>query len=254
MPPGAVVYAVGDIHGRADLLRELHEAIEIDAAERAARRPVLVYLGDYVSRAQQGRLVIDMLLGAGPPGFERVRLMGNHEDLVLRFLDGDLSAGMQWLEHGGDALLQEYGIDACAAGLDNPSVLAPLRDLFQALIPRKHHAFFRSLPTRHQEGDYGFVHAGVVPGVPFARQAAQDVISVRTPFLESTVDHGLVIVHGHSITQAPEMRPNRIGIDTGAYRSGVLTCLVLEGSERRFLQTGAGALRSGPSTDRSEIA
>jgi len=250
------VYAVGDIHGRADLLEELHQAIETDAAERTASRQVIVYLGDYVSRARQGRRVIDMLRGPGPFGFDRVPLMGNHEYLVLRFLEGDLQAGAQWLDHGGDALLEEHGIDAGAAGFGGPASLASLRELFQAAISHEHHAFLASLQDRHREGDYGFVHAGVRPGVPFAQQATGDVISVRTPFLESTEDHGPVIVHGHTIADTPQLRPNRIGIDTGAYRSGILTCLVLQGCERSFLQTGAsarGSRSSSPET-RSEVA
>ncbi len=251
VPHGVLVYAIGDIHGRADLLAELHEAVIVDSAARAAARRVLVYLGDYVSRGRQSRRVVDMLLEPGPPGFERVRLLGNHEELLLRFLDGDLGAGMQWLDHGGDAMLEEYGIDVRGCGVGECSRLALLRERLQATLPREHDAFFRSLRTRHQEGDFGFVHAGVRPGVPFARQSAQDLISIRAPFLESCEDHGLVIVHGHSISETPEVRHNRIGIDTGAYWSGVLSCLVLQGTERAFLQT-ASRTRDSEACPRSE--
>ncbi len=239
VPAGTVVYAIGDIHGRADLLAELHDAIVADAAVRRATRRLIVYLGDYVSRFPRAREVIEMLLAPAPRGFARVFLKGNHEDTVVRFLDGELRAGQHWLYYGGDATVGEYGVrtERKAAELDAGALEAVRRRLVAAL-PRAHQAFFRSLALSHREGGYAFIHAGVRPGVPFDRQAAGTVLWIRDRFLRSDADFGYTVVHGHTICPAPEVRRNRIGIDTGAYRSGRLTCLVLEGSAREFLQTG----------------
>ncbi|MCZ7566876.1 MAG: metallophosphoesterase [Burkholderiales bacterium] len=233
-PPGTVIYAIGDVHGRADLLAELHEAIAADAAMRAATRRLMVYLGDYVSRFPRGREVLDALLRPAPPGFERVLLKGNHEDIVVRFLDGELRAGRHWLRYGGDATLAEYGVGVPE---DDDTALEAARRRFARALPRAHEALLRSLALSHREGGYAFVHAGLLPGVPFDRQAARDLLWIRSRFLRSREDFGWTVVHGHCIVPAPEVRANRIGLDTGAYRSGVLTCLALEGASRVFLQT-----------------
>ena len=256
VPGDVVVYAIGDIHGRADLLAQLHQALVRDARERAAKRRVLVYLGDYISRTSQGRGVIDMLLKNTPPGFEPVRLMGNHEDLVLRFLDGDLGAGALWLEQGGNVMLEEYGIEPGTGGADQALRLESLREQLRAALPREHEVFLRSLRICHQEGDYRFVHAGVRPGVALDQQSTRDMLTIRAPFLDSADDFDQVIVHGHSIAAEPQVRPNRIGIDTGAFRTGVLTCLVLQGSQRQFLQTAAPSrdAKSCALPDRGESA
>jgi serine/threonine protein phosphatase 1 len=240
-----VVYAIGDIHGRADLLAALYEAIVEDAAHRAATRRVIVYLGDYVSRFPRGRDVIEMLIGPAPRGFARVYLKGNHEDTVVRFLDGELRAGRHWMQYGGDATLAEYGVypDETADGA-RATDLEEVRRRFVRALPRAHETFFRSLALNHREGDYAFVHAGVRPGIPFDRQAAGTMLWIRDPFLRSDADFGCTVVHGHTIASAPEVRHNRIGIDTGAYRTGVLTCLVLEGRSRGFLQTAPAQLQS----------
>lgn len=256
VPDQVVVYAVGDVHGRADLLAELHEAVVRDAHSRPATRRVLVYLGDYISRARQGRRVIELLRGSGPQGFESVRLMGNHERLVLSFIDGNLPAGAMWLAHGGDALLQEYGVEPPASADAGDGCLESVRQQLRAALPPEHEAFMRSLRLFHDEGDYRFVHAGVRPGVALDRQSTVDLLSIRSPFLESTENFGRVIVHGHTICATPVVRHNRIGIDTGAFRSGMLTCLVLEGSMRRFLHTAAlsGAAALGPLSYRAKLS
>jgi serine/threonine protein phosphatase 1 len=235
VPAGTVVYALGDIHGCADLLAELHRSIFADAAGRAAQRRVIVYLGDYASRRPHGRKVIEMLLHPAPRGFERVTLKGNHEDVLLRFLDGEIGAGETWMQCGGIAALREYGIDGFQVG--TVPDLASIQRRFRAAFPDDYERFYRSLALRHREGGYGFVHGGVRPGVLFEEQSEHDLIWIREPFLQSNADFGLTIVHGHSIVKTPEVRDNRIGIDTGAFKSGVLTCLVLEGETREFLQT-----------------
>ncbi|CAG0927731.1 MAG: Bis(5'-nucleosyl)-tetraphosphatase, symmetrical [Rhodocyclaceae bacterium] len=263
-PAGTVVYALGDIHGRADLLRELLEAIRRDAGLRPARRRVLVTLGDYLNRGPACRAVIELLLSPGLDGFEVVTLMGNVEQAMLRYLDGEMAIAINWLEYGGIETAASYGV-ACplprrndersleamrwqdgyqdAYGATMPpraEELAPLesvrRELLAALPPA-HAAFLRGLPFMHREGGYCFVHAGIVPGLPLDQQAARDCMWIRRRFLDSDLDHGAVIVHGHSIAAEPEVRHNRIGIDTGAYKTGILTCLVLDGEERSFLQT-----------------
>ncbi|TAN54951.1 MAG: serine/threonine protein phosphatase [Betaproteobacteria bacterium] len=265
-PPDTVVYAIGDIHGSSALLRQILGDIRIDSRERAARRRVLVLLGDYVSRGADSRAVVELALDPGLPGFEVVALKGNNEDLLLRFLDGQLSVGAHWLDYGGAETMQHYGLrvvsprsrdpaelealrwrseslpdygvsTAAVQGVDR-TVLEDLRQRFAASLPPRHRDFFRSLRVAHREGDYYFVHAGIRPGVPLEEQTDADCMWIRQSFLESDADHGVVVVHGHSITRAPEVRHNRIGIDTGAYRSGVLTCLALQRTERKFLHAG----------------
>jgi|688.fasta_scaffold11946_3 serine/threonine protein phosphatase 1 len=236
-PTDTAIYAVGDIHGCVDLLAGLHERIEADASRRAARRKLIVYLGDYVSRGTDSRRTVDRVRDWLPSGFERIALKGNHEDLLLRFLDGELDAGRHWFDYDGLDTLAHYGVAVPDRQARDDDSVAALRDRFAAALPRTHLDFFRALPTRHLAGGYCFVHGGVRPGVKLTEQTDLDCMWIRKPFLESDADHGAVVVHGHSISPQPVVRHNRIGIDTAAYRSGVLTCLVLEGTSRDFLQT-----------------
>jgi serine/threonine protein phosphatase 1 len=235
VPAGARVYAVGDIHGRAGLLSEMHGLILADAATSDAERRVVVYLGDYVDRGLESRQVVDVLLDEPLPGFESVHLKGNHEEFMLVFLE-DTGVGTGWLNNGGNATLYSYGVGLDEAAGVAERLEAARVDLASKLPPR-HLGFLGSLRLTHEEGDYLFVHAGIRPGIPLERQHEEDILWIRDDFLDSTRDHGKIIVHGHSITTDPEVRPNRIGIDTGAFGSGTLTCLVLEGAEREFLLT-----------------
>lgn len=231
---GTVVYAVGDIHGRADLLDRLLARVREDAAARSERRKVLVFLGDYIDRGPESRRVIDLLAAEDPDGPERVFLKGNHEDAMLGFLASP-EIGFQWLGFGGAATLRSYGVDPHAAHVDGGFELLR-RELARAL-PLSHRRFLDRLALCHEEGDYLFVHAGVRPGIPLDRQDPDDLIWIRGAFLESREDFGKTVVHGHSIAPLPELRANRIGIDTGAFATGVLTCLVLRGARRAFIQT-----------------
>jgi serine/threonine protein phosphatase 1 len=231
--PGRRVYAIGDIHGRLDLLRELHERIVQDAAGFDGERS-LVYLGDYIDRGPQSREVIDELLDAPLPGFATVHLLGNHEQTLLDFLQYPQQAG-GWLAWGGRETLQSYGVRAPPDFMRTD--IEQLRDEFQARLPERHVEFFRQMPLTHVEGDYLFVHAGIRPGVPLEEQSDSDLLWIRRDFTASEEPLPHMVVHGHSISEEVEMRPNRIGIDTGAFYTGVLTCLVLEGAERRLLQT-----------------
>ncbi|MDP2133720.1 MAG: metallophosphoesterase [Sulfuritalea sp.] len=237
-PTDTVIYAIGDIHGRLDLIDAIHQRIAADAMRRTARRRQVVYLGDYVSRGPDSRGVVDRVREWLPEGFERITLKGNHEDLMLRFLEGEIGTGRHWLDYGGLEAMAAYGVDiADRDARDDASVIA-LGDGLARRLPPSHLEFFRALRISHRAGDYLFVHAGVRPGVPLSRQSDRDCLWIRKAFLHSDADHGAVIVHGHCISEQPEMRHNRIGIDTGAYRSGVLTCLVLDGENCSFLQTG----------------
>lgn len=236
-PEDTVIYAIGDIHGRLDLLTALHERILADAETRGERYRTLVYLGDYVSRGPDSRAVVERVMAWQPAGFERVTLKGNHEDLLLRFLGGELDAGRHWFDYGGLDTLAHYGVAIPDGRAHDDRSIELLRASFAAALPDTHLAFFRSLAMRYQRGSYYFVHGGVRPGVPLEKQKDHDCMWIRKAFLDSEADHGAVVIHGHSIASEPVVRANRIGIDTGAYRSGVLTCVALDGENIRFLQT-----------------
>lgn len=235
VPPGTRIYAIGDVHGRADLLEMMHGLIRADAAKDPAPRLVAIHIGDYVDRGLQSRQVLDLLSSDPLPGFERFDLIGNHDAWMLQFLE-DLSVGLPWLQNGGVETLLSYGIGRLSEIEPNARLPAAQRQLAEALPPA-HLDFLRSLRHLHAEGDYVFVHAGIRPGVPLDRQSPEDLLWIREPFLDDETDHGCIVVHGHTICDRPEILENRIGIDTGAFATGCLTCLVLEGTEQRLLQT-----------------
>jgi serine/threonine protein phosphatase 1 len=235
VPSGSRIYAVGDVHGRVDLLRALHQLIHDDACRHPAARNVVVYLGDYIDRGQDSSGVIELLLDAPLPGFSSVHLKGNHEDALLRFLD-DTRIGPAWLFYGGADTLRSYGVAPPFPPTRREELLRAQAELRQ-LLPERHRRFMESLPFTYAEGDYLFVHAGLRPGVPLEQQSPEDMLWIRDEFLYSDENFGRVVVHGHSITPRPDVQRNRIGIDTGAYASDRLTALVLEGDGYRFLQT-----------------
>jgi len=233
VPPGSRVYAIGDIHGCLERLQALHDLVRADSVRAAAERCVVVYLGDYVDRGLDSREVLDLLLADPLPGFECVYLKGNHEDFLLRFLERGEDAA-PWLLNGGDATLRSYGVDPYAVSRD-PGPRG-LRAALSAAMPEAHLRFLCGLQLSHVEGDYLFVHAGLRPGVPLEEQDPEDLMWIRAPFLDSREGHGKIVVHGHTPTSAPEVRDNRIGIDTGAVYGGPLTALVLQEGERDVLQ------------------
>lgn len=236
VPDGTRVYAVGDVHGRMDLLARLLQHIEEDCRQTEAVRKVVVFLGDYVDRGPDSRAVVERLM-AGPPisgplaRAEWVCLKGNHEEYMVRFLT-ESSVGAAWCLSGGLATVRSY------VG-DHTEILASdylaLQLALSRALPPAHLRFLSRLRLSHVEGDYAFVHAGIRPGVPLDQQDPTDLLWIRDDFLYDSTPQDKMVVHGHTPSTLPEIRPNRIGIDTGAYRSGQLTCLVLEGSERRFL-------------------
>jgi serine/threonine protein phosphatase 1 len=228
LPPGQRVYAVGDVHGCADRLAALHALIAADLAARPVAESTLVHLGDYVDRGPDSAGVI-ALLDAGPPATRRIDLMGNHEQMLLDALDaaaggGDPGAIRHWLVNGAAATLASWGVPAAA----DPESWA-------GLVPAGQIARIRTLALSHRAGGYLFVHAGIRPGVPPERQSRHDMLWIREPFLLSDARFGVVVVHGHTPGPAPVIRPNRIGIDTGAVLGGALTCLVLEEDRLGFL-------------------
>lgn len=235
VPDGLRIYAVGDIHGRVDLLRILHDLIANDDGERSGER-LIIYLGDYVDRGLDSRGVIDFFLDEHPSDLPFITLKGNHEEMMLRFLD-DISVGPGWLEFGGGATLLSYGVSLSGPLGDERTLVEAQRGLLEKVPPR-HIDFMLGSRLYYVAGDYLFVHAGIRPGEPLEAQVADDLLWIRDDFLKSGIDHGYVVVHGHSIRRDVDFRRNRIGIDTGAYATGVLTCLVLEGGQRRLLQTG----------------
>ena len=234
IPAGLRVYAIGDIHGRLDLLSRLHQMILKDAGNENGDQRVVVYLGDYVDRGPDSAGVVELLSKQTLAGFSAVHLMGNHEDFLLRFVD-DISSGTAWFANGGVATLRSYGVQ-----FDYAELLTPerLQEKLSRSLPDRHLTFLRGLSLSHVIGDYLFVHAGIRPSVAMELQTPADLLWIRGEFLNSTVDHGRIVVHGHTITDEPEIRENRIGIDTGAFATDRLTCLVLEGASQRFLHTG----------------
>lgn len=238
LPPGMRIYAIGDIHGRADLLEALLAQIGQDAAAAAELSHTLIFLGDYVDRGPQSRLVLEILSGPPPAGFGLVPLRGNHERSMLEFLDGT-SDSLLWLAYGGDATLASYGLPAINESAD-PHLVEQIRLAFREAVPPSHLNFLRRMRNSLSVGDYFFAHAGVRPGTPLDQQVEDDLLWIRNDFLNSRTDHGKVVVHGHTKTRSPVNLVNRIGIDTGAYASNRLTALVLEGTQRRFLDTQTG--------------
>ncbi len=234
VPGGTRVYAVGDIHGRLDLLEGLHREIRRDAEAHPCDRRVIVYMGDYVDRGPDSRGVVDLLIDDPMPGFESVYLIGNHESFLLQFLD-DPGVIKAWLMNGGDATLRSFGIDPFAPTNGSERGVWLQRQLSVELSTEEM-AFFRSLKVQHVEGDYLFVHAGIRPGVPLESQDPFDMMWIREPFLSSGDDFGKVVVHGHTPSGQPVMRANRIGVETGAVYCGVLTAVVLQGETQSFIQ------------------
>jgi serine/threonine protein phosphatase 1 len=227
LPEGRRIYAIGDIHGCDVQLGNLHELIAEDLAQRPVEAPLLLHIGDYVDRGADTAGVLQRLLTDTPiPGLPVVNLVGNHDETMLHALSGDRAAATDWLFAGGAPALQSYGIDP-----DSP------RESWPEQVPPEHLDFLRGLTLTHRDGGYFFVHGGVRPGVPLERQAREDLLRMRQPFLYSEMSFGAVVVHGHTPVRDPVVRHNRIAIDTGAVFGGKMTCLVLEGETLGFLTT-----------------
>lgn len=235
LPPGLRVYAIGDIHGRDDLLASLLQRVEMDAKAAPVERDILIYLGDYVDRGLQSKQVLDRLTGHPLAGFEHVFLKGNHEQALLQFLS-DPAFGKTWKYYGGLETLHSYGINELTL-TDDPAAFERAREHFAEVLPEAHRHFLETLQVSAELGGYFFAHAGVRPGISLNRQIEEDLLWIREEFLQSSASFGKIVIHGHTPGEEVVVRRNRIGIDTGAYMTGVLTALVLEGDEKRFIQT-----------------
>ena len=238
-PQGMRIYAVGDVHGRDDLLSDVARRIEADLAAEP-RKAVTVFIGDYVDRGPQSAAVIERLAGGRFPTPVSA-LRGNHEEMFLQFLE-DPATLSEWRRNGGLETLRSYGVEVVAAMRGEAFVEA--RKALLAALPATHLQFLREARLSVSYGDYFFCHAGVRPGVALENQRAEDLMWIRDGFLRFERPFGKVVVHGHTPVAAPEVRANRINIDTGAFATSVLTCLVLEGTERRFLTVSSAPARA----------
>lgn len=233
IPDGQRVYAIGDIHGRHDLLDQLLFRIEADEKWRGGAETELIFLGDLIDRGPDSAAVVARAMEVAkqrPAHF----LMGNHEEVFLKALGGSVEALRFFVKIGGRATILSYGFDEEEYGsLDYDDLLPALI----ARVPAEHVAFLKRFEDRIAIGDYLFVHAGIRPRVALEDQTGGDLRWIRSEFLDFRGSHGPIVVHGHTITENVEERPNRIGIDTGAFASGRLTALGLEGGERWYLST-----------------
>jgi Calcineurin-like phosphoesterase len=229
LPKGIRIYAVSDIHGCADILKNVFSAVDHHLARAEPMRTLHVFLGDYIDRGPASRQTIDLLIERSRR-HESIFLKGNHEAFLLEVLE-DASRLEAWREYGGFQTLMSYGLAPSMKPDRNEQ-----HELVQALLlgmPNHHRHFFSSLRPSFACGDFFFAHAGVRPGVPLRRQREEDLLWIRDEFLQSEEDFGKFVVHGHTPVPKPEIRPNRINIDTGAYATGILTLLTIEG-ERMF--------------------
>jgi serine/threonine protein phosphatase 1 len=234
------LYVIGDIHGRSDLLDRVAAEIVHDLDAHPVASAVTVTPGDYVDRGSDSRGVLDRLV-RNPFPTALVSLKGNHESLMAAFLEDPALAG-HWRRLGGLETLHSYGVPIASLipGKEYAQAAAALR----AALPPSHLAFLRSLRTSMTVRKYFLCHAGVRPGVPLDRQAEQDLLWIRDEFLRSRVNFGKIVVHGHTSAESPEVLPNRINVDTGAFITGRLTCAVLEEERVRFLSTAPDSERS----------
>lgn len=230
------IYAIGDVHGRHDLLLKLLNEIGLhqDRLE-PSKSTYMLLLGDIVDRGPESSQVIRHLRKLSHRSPNLITLMGNHEDMMVRALRGDPGFMRGWMRMGGKATLHSYGVTT-DDGPEDFELLARAREA----IPKDDIEWLASLPLSIRSGDYFFCHAGIKPGVGLKRQSRSDLLWIRQEFLDYAGPHGVTVVHGHSISEQVQVHSNRIGIDTGAYRSGKLTALYVEEDKREFLSVCGG--------------
>lgn len=229
LPQGNRLYAIGDVHGRADLLDGMIDAIAADLASNPVPAHQIVTLGDYTDRGPDSFRVIETLQAKrADEGW--ICLRGNHDQWIIDFLDDPLAAGDTWQRWGGRETLLSYGVETLWE--DDPF---GVHKAFRRALSPAHRQFFNTLPFSHEAGDFFFAHAGVKPGVPLSRQLPRDLMWIRDEFLLHTGSHGKVVIHGHTPSDWVDVHPNRINADTWAYHSGMLSAVVLEGREHRTL-------------------
>ena len=234
LPDNHRLYCIGDIHGRLDLLKKLEQLILADAEPYLGDKTI-VYLGDYIDRGSDSKQVIDHLIDNNSLNeFKKIYLLGNHEQVLLQFLlSKDASIAHDWFRFGGLSTLASYGVKV--RGIPTTKDLTRLHTEFAEKLPATHLDFYQRLVLKYEIGGYFFVHAGIKPKIKLHLQREEDMLWIREEFINSTLFHDKVIVHGHTVTAEPEHLPNRIGLDTGAYSSGKLTCAVFENGDCKFL-------------------
>lgn len=230
--PGARAYAIGDIHGRLDLLELLLERIAEEEAQSERCPTYLVFLGDLIDRGPDSAGVVQRLRTTRWDYIKPVFILGNHEEMMLRVLGNEPGLIEDWLAHGGYECAQSYGVPVGRLATLSPEEAA---EMLRTYIPAEDVEFLQQFADSFRFGDYLFVHAGIRPGVPVERQTTQDLRWIRAGFLDVERDDGVVVVHGHTISREPDVRNGRIGIDTGAYMGGPLTAVRIEGQSKRFL-------------------
>ena len=242
-PKGRRAYVVGDIHGCLDLLDRLLAKIEQEIAEDPKAKASIIFLGDIVDRGPSSAQVVERLRTYSHPRASAHFIMGNHEEVMLRVLSGDGDILPNWLKFGGKETLASYGVEARAIRkLDGEDLAKALREY----VPESHRRFLASFADSISFGDYVFVHAGVRPGIDLAEQSQFDLRWIREPFLSDVTERGFVVVHGHTISNVVDVTPNRIGVDTGAYSTGILSALAIEQSRKWLIQTNGDETRRMP--------
>jgi serine/threonine protein phosphatase 1 len=231
-PEGMRLYAIGDVHGRLDLLEPMHEQIRADIATTRPADWRILHLGDYTDRGPASKGVLDFLIHARERDERVVALMGNHDFGLLEFL-AEPSPYDLFATNGGDETARSYGVELLTAPT---TALAASAKALRAAIPATHIEFLRALPRSISFGDFFFCHAGVRPGVPLGRQDTHDLIWIRDEFLDHTSLYEKIVVHGHTPCTDPELMPNRVNIDTGAFFSGRLSALVIDGTEKMLME------------------
>lgn len=238
-PDGQVLYAIGDVHGRLDLLADLVDMIHLDMTASAVTQPTVILLGDYIDRGSNSPGVLESVLRyqARAP-YKVITLRGNHEQFLLTFLEEDSQiSGQGWLNHGGRNTLASYGVEPPVNPDDLEGWKKTARELAR-VMPASHRAFLQQTELMAVLGDYIFVHAGIRPDVPLADQDPDDLLNIRKPFLKAKRPHrDRAVVFGHTVFEKPLLETWKIGIDTGAYATGRLTALRIEGDQRRLMTT-----------------
>ena len=243
-PTGMRLYAIGDVHGRLDLLREMHARIREEIERDAPDDWRIVHVGDYVDRGPDSKGVIDFLIAAIGADSRHIALAGNHDVGLLDFL-ADPNAESLFAGHGGRQTVRSYGLDA---DFSSQALAREAAVKLAAAMPREHVGFLSTLPRSVAFGDFFFCHAGIRPGVPLTLQDPQDLIWIRKPFLDSPLLHEKVIVHGHTPSSEPEIMPNRVNVDTAAFATGVLTALSIDGTRKQIFQITKGGQREAWTT------
>jgi serine/threonine protein phosphatase 1 len=235
VPEGSRVYAFGDVHGRDDLLAALLAEIGHDVRRRPLAKATVVGIGDYIDRGPWSRQVVERLV-AGVPGCAMICLRGNHEQMLLDFLEDPIDAGPHWLSNGGDATLRSYDVEVGPEDAFEDSGLWSMRNQFARSIPPAHLMLVQRTAITYETGGYLFVHAGVRLGRPLAAQTADDLLWIRNGFSDVDAPFERFVVHGHTPVDAPFLGRCRINLDTAAYVTGRLTCVVFEGTRRALLE------------------